>query len=562
MAFLTVKRALGGAVIIPVVVTILCLIPFVDKAFHIDDPVFIWSAKHIQSRPFDFYGFKANWYGTELGMWEMHHNPPGACYYMALAGFLFGWSEVALHIAFLVPAVVAALGTYYLARALNLRPEPAALAAVAAVLTPAFLVSSTNVMCDTMTLAFWVWAVALWVRGIKENKQLSLLLAAVLVSVCTLTRYVGIALVALLFVYALMQKRKLGVWVLFLLIPAAVLATYLWATQALYGRGLLSEAASFAIGFGRKEKAALFSKGLTGLAFAGGCIVPVLFYCPLLWSRRVLVGGAVLTILLIFALTFAEHIGTFPIHNGDSVRWGFLVQLGLMVAAGVSLLVLAVTDFLEGRDADSLLLLLWVLGIFVFASFINWVVNARSILPMVPAAAVLLVRRIERRGRGAAKQRAGTWRTAWPLVPAAVVALSVCWADYAWAGTAHIAAGELHKRFKDQPANVWFQGHWGFQYYMEDNGHKALDYKHSKPSRGDIVILPSKNSNLRLLPKDSKRFRLILTLEIVPCRWLATMDHSLGAGFYASIWGPLPFAIGPVGPDKYHAFIVKQEQVD
>ena len=94
-----------NAAIIPAIVTIVCLIPFVNKAFHIDDPLFIWSAKQIQTSPADFYGFSVNWYGWNMPMAEVTKNPPVACYYIALVASLFGWSEVAMHTAFLIPAV-------------------------------------------------------------------------------------------------------------------------------------------------------------------------------------------------------------------------------------------------------------------------------------------------------------------------------------------------------------------------------------------------------------------------------------------------------------------------
>ena len=46
----------------------ICYLPFMNKAFHIDDPLFIWAAKHIQSNPFDPYAFNVNWYGGEMPM--------------------------------------------------------------------------------------------------------------------------------------------------------------------------------------------------------------------------------------------------------------------------------------------------------------------------------------------------------------------------------------------------------------------------------------------------------------------------------------------------------------
>lgn len=553
MIFLAVKRVLGNPAILPVIVTVVCLIPFVNKAFHIDDPLFIWSAKRILIKPVDFYGFKVNWYGTEMPMAEVTENPPGACYYIAMVGRLFGWSEIVLHTAFLIPAMAATLGMYYLAKQFCSQPV---LASLAAVLTPTFLVSSTNVMCDTMMLAFWVWAMALWVDGLKTNKNSRLFFAALLIAICALTKYFGTALVGLLFVYSLMQKRRLGVWGLFLLIPVVILAGYQWATHAFYGRGLLTKVISFATEYKRIADAELFSKVITSLAFAGGCVVTALFCSLLLWSRRTLILSVVLTILFILALTFVDKIGVSSIRNANTndIAWSFIIQLGLMVAAGVSILALACADFWKCRDAESLLLLFWVFGTFIFAGFVNWAVNARSILPMVPAVGILLVRRVHRRRK--MRQETGNRRMAWLLVPAAVVALLVCRADYIWAAMSRSAVTVVSGKFKDQHSKIWFQGHWGFQYYMEDNGYRAFDYKHPRAVSGDIIIIPSNNSFTRLLPAGYAR--LIDTFKIGSSRWLSIMGGaSPVAGFYAEGWGAIPFVIGLVGPEDYYVFAVR-----
>src|SRR3954470_11881904 len=121
------------------------LAPFITKPFHIDDPMFIWVARHIQSHPADPYGFSVNWYGYDWPIWDITKNPPLACYYLSLAGGILGWSEPALHAAFLLPAIAVVLGTYRLARRLCQRPL---LAALVALFTPVFLVSGTTLMCD------------------------------------------------------------------------------------------------------------------------------------------------------------------------------------------------------------------------------------------------------------------------------------------------------------------------------------------------------------------------------------------------------------------------------
>jgi len=75
---------------------VLLLIPFLGKAFHIDDPLFLYTAQHILDDPLDFYGFPVNWYATAMPMHEVNQNPPLLAYYLAPFGALFGWHGQAL----------------------------------------------------------------------------------------------------------------------------------------------------------------------------------------------------------------------------------------------------------------------------------------------------------------------------------------------------------------------------------------------------------------------------------------------------------------------------------
>ena len=42
------------------------------------------------------------------------------------------------------------------------------------------------------------------------------------------------------------------------------------------------------------------------------------------------------------------------------------------------------------------------------------------------------------------------------------------------------AANEIMAVYKNEKRQVWFQGHWGFQYYMESLGAIPLDYGNPK----------------------------------------------------------------------------------
>ena len=65
-------------------------------------------------------------------------------------------------------------------------------------------------------------------------------------------KYIRAALIPLLFGFALAYDHRAtsrlrpGAWIWYLLLPIVVLALYQWITSRLYGRGLLSDAASYA----------------------------------------------------------------------------------------------------------------------------------------------------------------------------------------------------------------------------------------------------------------------------------------------------------------------------
>ena len=213
--------------------------PFLNKAFHIDDPLFLWIAQQVSQHPSDPYGFSLNWYGFGQAMFSVMQNPPLSSYYMALAATFVGWSEPAMHGAFVVPAVAATLGTLFLARRLCDSPL---LAALLTLFTPVFLVSATGVMCDVWLLALWVWSVESWLRGLERHSYRFLLLASVLTAAAALTKYFGASLVPLLAAYTLVRDRRFTYRLLFLLIPVMVIIMYEVMTKAKYGEGLFSNA--------------------------------------------------------------------------------------------------------------------------------------------------------------------------------------------------------------------------------------------------------------------------------------------------------------------------------
>jgi 4-amino-4-deoxy-L-arabinose transferase-like glycosyltransferase len=538
-----------GAAAVAVVIVLAALAPFLGKAFHLDDPVFLWTAEQVLVAPGDFFGSRVNWLGFETPMAQATMNPPLVSYYIALVIALGGSGEIALHAAFaLFPAAVV-LGTFRLARRIGAAPLLSSLAAAS---TPGFLAASTALMSDLMMLAFWVWSVDAWVRGVREGRIASLFGSGILAALAFLTKFYAISLVPLLVAYTVAERlagRRLATapWIAALSIPLATLALYEWGTHALYDEAHFRFAMSYA---GRARAFFGFSparSGLVGLTFAGGCLASALLFAPLLWSRRVLAGavavGALAALLLV-------HLPGLGLPRGGELSWLVIAQVALFAVGGASVLALALLDWRRHRDPASVLLACWVLGAFVFAAFLNWTNNARANLPMVPPVGILIARRLALRG-------VRSWTpVALALAASLALALGVARADQLLAGSAREAAQQLAQRYGQGPGQLWFLGHWGFQYYLEREGARAVDLEASALAPHDVVLVPTNNTNVVALPWE--RFEQVELLELQGQRLLATMSPQVGAGFYSSSWGPLPFAVGAVPSERYFVLEVRE----
>lgn len=536
----------GPTTVLVLLVVLVVVLPFSDKAFHIDDPLFLWAARQIHTAPADFYGFRVNWYGTEMAMAEVTKNPPLAAYYLAAAAAVGGWSERALHLAFGLPALLAVLGTHRLAARLCRHPG---LATILAALTPAFVVSAGTVMSDVMMLAAWLWAVVLWLDGVDRDSGPRLAGAALLVGVAALAKYFAAALILLLGLYAVVRRGWRWRWPLALALPVIGLAGYQWFTQLTYGRGLLFDAASYATAVRFQSGPALVSKSLIGLAFTGGCLAGVALAALAVWPARAPAAALLLVPALGLVALSLDSIGGQALVADGQVRWALVVQLAGLAAGGVAVLALAVADGWRRRDAPAVLLLAWVLGTFVFATFLNWSVNARSILPLAPAAAVLAVRRLD--------DSPARWRRrglAGAAVVGALLALAVAWGDYRLADSARSAARAVAARPRGPGSILWFQGHWGFQYYLQEAGGRPLDRRVSRVGPGDVVVIPANNTNLFPIPREAVQGWEVLEFPVAGPA--ATMSGPAGAGYYSDVWGPLPFALGPAPPERYLVYAI------
>jgi 4-amino-4-deoxy-L-arabinose transferase-like glycosyltransferase len=522
------------------------LLPFSGKAFNVDDTLFIYVARQITQHPLDPFGFKINWFLDAVPMAYETKNPPLASYYLAAAASVLGWSERALHLAFLLPALAVILGTYRLAQRFTRSPL---LAAAATLLAPAFLVSASSVMCDTMMLALWLWAIIFWIEGLEPQKPRYLATSALLITLCALTKFLGIALILLLPTYSLVRQRRLGSWAWYLLLPILALTGFQHWTKAIYGLRMITGAAHMSTGVRQARQASVLANILVDLSFIGGCALPALTFAPIIWPRRKFIAVCVVSAITAFLIS-TGRIGLGDVLGPrDFYRHWLLIgiQLTVFIAAGFSVIALAATDAWKRRDADALLLALWVFGACIFTGFVNWTINARSVLPLIPAAGILLARRAD-----TLPALSTRWRPAMLAIPLAIagaVSLWLTWADIEMANSARTAATVIEEKTRNQPGSVWFMGHWGFQYYMESFGATAVVINDPPRHPGDYIAVDE--SSLLLLEMRPEFVASRDMIQIPMPLGISTAQNTLGAGFYSSDLGPLPFAIGPVPPQRY-----------
>jgi hypothetical protein len=105
--------------------------------------------------------------------------------------------------------------------------------------------------------------------------------------------------------------------------------------------------------------------------------------------------------------------------------------------------------------------------------------------------------------------------------------------------------------------SVLFAGHWGFQYYMEELGALPMDLREQPLQTGDMLVLPNKNTGIPLPPRDPQAAELLGRQSRGEPFGVHTWAPRLGASFYGSNRGPMPWAIGDTLPDVCRTWRIK-----
>jgi hypothetical protein len=500
-----------------------------DKPHHIDDTLFARSAQAWRERG-DPLAFEVNWGGTPTSGADVMQNPPMMSALVLATESLLGHSELGARAAAVLALALLALAVYRLAAEVGVsRVWTVALACA----SPAVAVSAGSIMADTLCAALLTLGVAEWMRFVRERRPWPAVSAVLILCGAALTKHAGLIALIPCLVWTL-HARPVRRSTLFLLtLPVlAVLAYTLWLIRV-HDPSALSHA------FGFNRAAAADSIGVSGrivvaCAFLGGASISGVMFAATArgpeW-RTVILCSAIAASLALLTL---RSLATDPscallVESDGSIPRLVKLEFIAFVTAGSWVAALVLTRASHWQRPVRDMLGAWIVAGLIYVLFVNWDISMRAFLPLIGPLCVI--------GAGAASsQRSGLARTAC----AALLVVSIAVSSLLTVGDREFALAAREDAWA-AGSGYYFLGHWGFQHYAEARGGVALDNKAPKPPTGSRVVVPMSNSIGDGVPRAWVESASMTSRELKSP--LVTLGPKSGAGFYASRFGPLPFAV-------------------
>ncbi len=583
-------------------------LPFVGRAFFVDDHYHMLMAKGLQEHPLRPYDFVADDAGLDNAGWGKGQpprmvNPPAHHYFLALFDQLGGGRLWFVRLGCLFVAGFTAVFIFFLAQRFLIPPL---MAAVMSVLTPAFLLSSYTLMIDSTMLMFFLGGLCAWIEGLHRRSWTLKLLAGFAMGLAILTKYTGGFVVILAFVYWFLHHKsktanqksaspspsssplplgKVPVCrkgyvtlchslspLIYLLIPIVMLGLWSLWNIAVYGAPHLTESSK------RVVQSFSLLHVISFLSFFSGGLVLPLAFAGLSWRKSRKMFGWVFGAAILFFLFLAGPLGGFSPGQAG--------LLSLLCAAGLFFF-LALPGFLKSTHVSSdLFLVVWLgLGTLQMIGIMQWVA-ARYYLTMVVPVVFILIRSLQILCRHA-PSKINQYQSIICL-GMFVFGAGLCWADYSqsrtnrlivkdvkeignWKldiknnklsvgaglvsacleGKGQMQAGRPHVGYRKYYLGDSFTGS-----YLKDAGWKT-GFADTDFQPGDLVLYRQVTMPPWWFRFDSNRFDVVKIYEYPAKFPLRVMDNAGAAGFYASAWGALPFTFSKSPLERFILLRVK-----
>lgn len=562
-------RSAGTTLVLFAILPALLLAPFLDKPFNIDDTLFVRAARQIRLDPLRPYDFAINWETRSEPMWNVTANPPLTAYVLAAAFSIGGETESAAHAALLPFAMASASLVYWLARRYTARP---AAAAALFVVSPAFLVCAGSAMSDVPALAFALAALALAHDDSTRPSIARALLSGLCLGIASVAKYQSIVLIVVVGAIYASQRRSPASW-------AALLAGFAAPSLAWAALGVATHGSAHLVdtmargGRGGLDPWPIARRAISAATFAAAALVSPLVIVPAVAARRraaslALAAGiaAAAVALLLFKLGRPRRPELVYLTEGSTlviaVCLAIVVLGALMLARSILRRRRAHSSEAGERDlgrgdssparlASVELLAIWALVVPAYVVVATYWVAVRYLLPSLCAIAILEVIAIE---RTFVSERTRRWILTASIAVTAAMGISVSMAENRFARFYKDGALDA-LALVPHGSRVLFDGHWGFQYYLERAGLGPVEFDVDELRAGDYLLLSEQTRSLD--PGEYPgAFSIVKLIEAPPGIPIVTMHRRVNAGFHADLYGLLPFVLSTQSPDRIAVFRV------
>ncbi len=517
-----------------ILLAILCLAPFLNKAFTIDDPLFLLDAKQVLSTPLTPTAVELCWDNIGYPRPMRALGPPAIAMAYALVPVVLlesrEWIAHLLQLAFLCAAILA---TVSLALRCASNPRQAMLAGLIFASFPVVLAMTGTVMPDILATMLGVIGLDRTLAWKQDARFSQALAAGLALGLAPLARSHTLLLwpiaILLLVDFPAIRQTKL-IRFIPLLIAAIALAGIDWITSgdadlstSLLPNGPNAEQISWSLGL------------LNFLGFGMNWTLAT----PLAIAMLLLDGAAGVTlggVAILCGGLIKFLIPASPMMLDVGACLGFFAVLAVIASALRSRAIV--------RIALALTLLI-AIPMVVFAHL-----PPKYLAPCAPAAAILLAWRISETGR-----RTGIWITA--IVGFGVVTgCAILQADAEFAGLARYAVAQGVVPRIQAGHHAWYSGPWALTWYGEQAGARCLCNHPPFPEAGDVIIAGEIEGGRPLAEMLPLQLRLVNKYSS-DRPGVRIMNPAARAGFYSNWFGYLPWRWSREPVNTYYVWEVE-----
>jgi hypothetical protein len=513
-----------------------CLLPFLNKAYTIDDPWFLFEARQILKTPLQPMSFPVCWMGNETCL--IHAGNLGAGTTQGLMGYLLvpvilvGGSERAAHLLQIFLVSIAILAMVKLSLRLGFTEFQAAIAGMLMTAIPPFLSMASTAMPDIAALALGLTGTERLLAWKQEQHWHQGLIASLALGLAPYARPQIALLLPLgaiwLFDHSRIQKARSQFWrQVFLWLPIAVASCILLAVNLLLrDRSSVVESADILVGSGH-FRANIF-------AYLRYLFFPIPFTAVLLaihWRR------ALFLMLTASIPVLISHFLATP--------WRSVAQEWQVAAVFCSFVVLAnlIYQHVKTQDHLGLLLDLWILIPAPATVYVHF--PLKYMLAALPAIVLILIKTIS-----ALPRRRQFWTFGALIFVCAAFSFLLLVADNDFAEYGRRAAAELIAPHIAKGEKVWFNGQWGFYWYALEAGASVSKPGELGPNPGDLLAvgtIEGADSTLNRFPH-----RELIDERCYNSPHGRTVEY--GAGLYSNLHGHVPWRWNPAATNDYQVW--------